>query len=318
MEEKSDKIEMPEKNKGIENIRNGFSECPINPNSGRKQNWHLIIPLVFITVASIYFFFGKDGTNEMLGDSEIFNFPDNKETSQTLEESSSMKKSKNPDWWLSSGALMKNEKGEFSTNIGNLSENNPWRKLYAKNNPKDTNNGYQPQNIFRLVTKCRYENISQEVYFKISATNLSQSENRTNSNGIFLFNRYSDSDNLYYAGIRVDGNAIIKKKMEGKYYTMGEKAIFKNGKKYDRLSNPNLIPQNKWIGIKSEIENQGKNVVVKIFIDEEGLGNWKLALEKKDNGEKYGNSPFTHKGHSGIRGDFMDLVFRNYSIKEIR
>ena len=233
-----------------------------------------------------------------------------------LEEASSMKKSKSDDWWLNSGGVMISDGKEFSPNIGALGENSSWRKLYSKNNARDTDGGYFPQNIFRLVTRKKWENFSQSVYFNIDKINLSKSEYRNESNGILLFNRYQDGDNLYYTGLRVDGYAVIKKKIKGKYYTLAGKNLFAKEKKYDREDVPNLLPVNVWMGLKSEVKNIGdKTVKIKVYIDKMQNGNWQLVLEKEDTGDKYGKVPLSKAGYAGIRTDFMDVEFRNYSIQ---
>jgi hypothetical protein len=235
-----------------------------------------------------------------------------------LEESSSMKKSKSNDWWLNSGGIMLGTQEGFSTNVGALPEDNRWRKLYAKTNPRDTDAGFYPQNIFRLVTRSKWQDFAQSVYFKIDNNNLSESQYKNESNGVLLFNRYQDGDNLYYTGIRVDGQAVIKKKIKDKYYTLAEKEIFGKSKDCERDNNPNLIPQNRWIGIRSELKDAGGNTVsIKLYIDKEEKGDWQLVLEAKDKGDKYGKSPFLEKGYAGIRTDFMDVRFRDFMLQKL-
>jgi hypothetical protein len=207
---------------------------------------------------------------------------------------------------------------EFSTNVGNLPKDSKWRKLYAKTNPRDTDDGYFPQNIFRLVNRYQWKNYSQEVYFNILKINLSQSEYRNGSNGVLLFNRYQDGDNLYYTGLRVDGHAVIKKKIKDKYYTLAEKKIFDNGNKFDREKNPSLLPLDKWIGIKGEVENiDSETVRLRLYVDQEQSGSWQLALEINDSKNKFGNGPFLKQGYAGIRTDFMDVKFKNYSLQRL-
>jgi len=240
------------------------------------------------------------------------------EVKQVLDESGSMKKSTSDVWWLNSGGIMLIGEKEFSTNLGSLSRNSNWQKLYAKTNPRDTDEGYYPQNIFRLVTRFKWKTYAQQVYFNISKINLSDSEYRNESNGILLFNRYQDGDNLYYTGLRVDGHAVIKKKIKDKYYTLAEKQIFDNGKKYDIKVNPCLIPTDSWIGIKSEVENiDSETVRIRLYVDKERNGNWQLVLETSDSGNKFGKKPFLKKGYAGIRTDFMDVRFENYSIHKL-
>jgi hypothetical protein len=234
-----------------------------------------------------------------------------------LEESGKMSASKNSDWWLNSGGLMNLEDNVFSTNISRLKKNSYWQKTYAKTNPQDTDNGYLPQNIFRLVSRKEQQNFFQTVYFYIENVNLTDSKNRNESNGILFFNRYMDGDNLYYAGLRVDGNAVIKKKIDEKYFTMAEKEFTDKAKEYDRDKNPNLIPAKKWIGLKSEIDNDNETVNIKLYADWSGNGDWNLLLEAKDKEDKYGKSPFLKKGRTGIRTDFLDVRFKDYEIKPL-
>lgn len=234
----------------------------------------------------------------------------------TVAETGKMPESKSLGWWLNSGGVMEMKNGFAKTNFGPLPEGSQWQKLYAKNNSRDTDDGYYPQNIFRLVTRGNWQDLAQEVYFNIDKINLSASDYRDESNGVLLFNRYQDGDNLYYTGLRVDGHAVIKKKINGKYYTLKEKKIFTNNGKYDRDKNPGLIPLHTWLGIKSEVRNVDSDTVdIKLFIDWEQKRDWQLVLETQDKSSDYGKAPFLKAGHAGIRTDFMDVAFQNYKIQ---
>lgn len=284
---------------------------------GNKKNLTVtfILPVIILAMAAgaILFYLGINPFGLGGGKKEGINGQ-----KLILEESSKMSKSQSDEWWLNSGGVMLENPEGFSTNIGALPKDNYWRNLYAKTNPRDTDGGYFPQNIFRLVTKNQWKNFSETLYFSVEKNNLSESKYRNESNGILLFNRYQDGDNLYYAGLRVDGQAVIKKKIEGKYYTLTEKQIFGSAKNYDKDNNPNLLPLNQWLGIKSELVNSGENTVnIKLFIDKEQKGDWQLVLETEDRDDKYGNAPFLEKGYAGIRTDFMNVIFKNYSVKEV-
>lgn len=233
-----------------------------------------------------------------------------------LNEASKMSGSKSPSWWLNSGGYFYSDQGKGSTFQGEVPKENQWYKKYKKNNSNDTDDGLHPQNIFRLVTRSKWKNLNQKLYFYINGNNLSASENRNESNGVLLFNRYKDGDNLYYAGVRVDGQAVIKKKLEGKYYTMAIKKIFDG--EYDREKSPNLLPQKGWYGIKSEvITNSDNSVTIRLYIDENRQGKWTLILTAVDDNKKYGGPAILEKGYAGIRSDFMDLKFDDYRIEEI-
>lgn len=233
-------------------------------------------------------------------------------TDITLQESGSPSGSTNNNWWLNSGAYFSVVNGIGRTVQGELSSSDKWRELYNKNNPLDTDGGYHPQNIFRLVTKTAYQNIEQSGYFKINRTVMSSSPNRAGHNGLLFFNRYIDGDNLYYTGIRVDGRAIIKKKQNGNYYTLASSKILPGT--YDTNINPNLLPENKWIGIKSVIENNPDGSVnIRVYADMQQNGTWSLVAQARDDNSSNG-TPIAQSGRAGIRTDFMDVEFKDYSI----
>lgn len=242
-------------------------------------------------------------------------FFDNFDSDYTIEEDGDIN-SNNTKWWVNSGAYLYSSNGNGSTILGDLSSINPWRVAFYLANPLDTDNGYHPQNIFRLVQKDLWKNLSQEAYFKIVKNNLSISPNRNASNGLLLFNRYLDEYSLYYTGIRVDGYAVIKKKLNGTYYTMDYKPVF-NGK-YDVSNNPNLIPLDTWIGLRSEVKtNSDGTVNIKLYMDNGKTGNWVLVAEATDNGKDFGNGAITDEGYAGIRTDFMDVLFDDYKISSL-
>ncbi len=227
-----------------------------------------------------------------------------------ITEADSMSASADSDWWLSSGAYFYVNNGVGKSITGSLPSNDPWRILYNSTNPVDTDNGYHPQNIFRLVTKSSNQNESQQAYFNVSKYWLSSSPNRNASNGIFFFNRYVDQNNVYYTGIRVDGQAVIKKKENGAYYTLALNKVYSGN--YNQNSNPNLIPLNTWIGLRSVVTNQPDgSVLIQVYIDKNNTGNWVLAVQTTDNGSQ-GGSPMTNTGYGGVRTDFMDASFKNY------
>ena len=234
-------------------------------------------------------------------------------TPGTLYESGNMGETSSPYWWLNSGAKMILSNGTGKTVQGNLLLSDKWRLIYLSSNPLDTDNGYHPQNIFRMITRSKWKNIQESVYFKINKDQLSSSPNRDAYNGLLLMSRYQDGQSLYYSGIRVDGKAIIKKKLNGQYYTLASKQIFPGT--YNRASKPSLLPKNKWIGLKTQITNVPNGVNVKLYMDENKTGNWVLVLDANDTGN-YG-APISNEGYAGIRTDFMDVEFDDFKIVNV-
>lgn len=279
----------------------------------------LVLSAVLLEMASIHFrttplpeeeqiaSVGVAKTNEFL---YTFN------VAGVLDESGNLKESRSPYWWLNSGGklFIVDGVGKTATD-GNAGDK--WRRLYNASNPYDTDEGEHPQNIFRLLTKSKWENTRQELKFKIDKIILSESENRNESNGVLLMQRYQDRDNLYYTGVRVDGNAVIKKKREGNYYTLAITPIFYSEAPYNRDTTPNIIPGNRWIGIRSEVatDNLGR-VHISFSIDKQNNGAWQKTIEIVDDGHM-GGAPILAPGLSGIRTDFVEAEFDDFRIVKI-
>ena len=81
----------------------------------------------------------------------------------SLQETGSASQSANIKWWLNSGGYFNVVNGIGKTIMGMLPVNDVWRTTYASSNPVDTDNGYHPQNIFRLVATGSWKNLSQEM-----------------------------------------------------------------------------------------------------------------------------------------------------------
>lgn len=237
-------------------------------------------------------------------------------TSGVLYEAGSSGESTSPYWWLNSGAKMIIQGSVGKTNQGELPLLDKWRLMYSLTNPLDTDNGYHPQNTFRLVTKNAMGNGRVEALFKIEKDNWSSSPNRNASNGLLLMSRYQDKDTLYYAGIRVDGYAVIKKKYKGAYFTMATKRIFAGT--YTAAANVNMLPHQEWIGLRTEsVANADGSVTVKLFMKRDGETQWTKLLEAKDNGSYGGTAPISANGRAGIRTDFMDVSFESFRMEAI-
>ncbi len=231
-------------------------------------------------------------------------------TTGTVEEANTMSNSGSADWWVNSGGRLISSNGAGKTVQGSLSSNDPWRVAYAASNPLDTDQGYHPQNIFRLVTRGRWRNFRQEAFFRIAATNLSASPNRAGHNGILFFERYQSGDTLYYAGIRVDGAAVIKKKLAGTYTTLAYLKIYPGT--YHAATSPNLLPVGEWIGMRTEVEDiPGGGVSIRLFVSDPSLGEgWTEVLDAVDTGT---SSPaILNDGYAGVRTDFMDVELDDY------
>jgi hypothetical protein len=235
-------------------------------------------------------------------------------TDGILEEAPSPEQSASPYFWLNSGAHLIIEDDLGKTVNNELDKFSKWRQIYAKSNPLDTDEGFHPQNIFRLVTRHVWESAKYEVSFKVLKINKSESPNRNASNGFFIMNRYQDSDTLYYIGLRVDGAAVIKKKINGEYHTLAYEPYILG--EYNETTNPNLIPLDTWIHLRSEVRNIDNKVLINLYIKKDDEM-WGKAAEVIDDGRKFGGDAIVKKGFSGIRTDFMDVEFDNFRIGKL-
>ena len=124
--------------------------------------------------------------------------------------------------------------------------------------------------------------------------------------------RYKDGQNLYYAGIRQDGKAVIKKKKNGVYTTLAISPQLYGGT-YDKWTDPNLITEGQWIGIRSETKTLANgSVSVSLWLDKLNNGNWVKHLSIID-----AASPITGAGYAGMRTDYMDVQFDNFKLTEL-
>lgn len=237
----------------------------------------------------------------------VFNVPG------ILQETGAMDESGSPYWWLNSGGKLIIHGGFGETIQGEDAPGDKWRTLYGQNNPDDTDGGLHPQNLLRLVTRSRWDNVSEQMLFYIAGDNFSPSYNRNTSNGLLLMSRYQDGgQTLYYAGVRVDGTAVIKKKYRGVYYTMAETPVFP-GAYRGWQDDTNLLPHGKWLGLRTDTTtNADGSVTLALYLEKPGESSWNKALEATDTGQYGGTPPILGPAFLGIRTDFMDVRFRDF------
>lgn len=240
------------------------------------------------------------------------------QTDGVLDETNPMDNSSSPYWWLNAGGRLIIQGGVGTTIQGDLPATDKWYQAYAASNPRDTDGGAHPQNLFRLVTRSRWLNFQQDVYFYMHKLNVSTSPERNAWSGILLFNRYVDGNNVYYAGLRHDGAAIIKKKMHGVYHTLAQGPVFVADAPYVRDTNPNLLPGQRWMGLRSAIRtNADGSVTIQLFVDVDRTGVWVPVLQATDTDAGTDGAPLYGDGYAGIRTDYMDVSFDDYRVETL-
>jgi CheY-like chemotaxis protein len=255
---------------------------------------------------------------------------ENFNTDFKLVEAGAMKDSASATWWLNSGAYFEAKQSVGWTIHGRLPKDDPWRKRYydaGGETRRDTEDGYEPQNLFRLVTRPTFDSFEQRCSFLIAAYNAVDSPERDAWNGLLLMSHYREEhlgQDLYYAGVRVDGHAVIKKKRwrpklrRGVYTTLKEvRGIFPGT--FDRASGKILLPMGKWLKLRFKTtSNPDGSVDLGLFLTRPGTSAEELIASVRDNGtvpaaDGVRDSPVPGPGHAGIRTDFMDVRFENYS-----
>ena len=97
-----------------------------------------------------------------------------------------------------------------------------------------------------------------------------------------------------------------------------KKGFFTNSSgAYHRDTNPNLLPQNTWFGVRSVVKNlSGGRVQIQLYVDRTNTGKWELATEAIDDGS-VGGPVIAGEGYGGLRTDYMDVTFDNYYMKAL-
>jgi hypothetical protein len=221
-----------------------------------------------------------------------------------LEESRTMNDSTSPYFWLSGGAKLVIEDGVGKTVKGPLT-GDLWKGIYSKKDPIDTDGGLYPENVFAMITKSEWNNFTQEISFRIDKTNLTSSYNRDAYSGLFLLSRYKDEKNYYYAGLRMDGQAVIKKKVNGIFYTLGTVPVFGESKDYNKNTNANLLPLDQVMRLKLVTKDLDTSTELTLSVDS-GTGKYVDILDVVDKTSIKGLT------YAGIESDFMDVVFDDY------
>lgn len=199
---------------------------------------------------------------------------------------------------------------------GDAPELDYWRLAYAATNPSDTDGGAHPQNLLRLLSRSVWEDVRIEAHLRIDDDHVSASPNRNGSNGLLLMTRYRDSGTLYYAGLRVDGTAVIKKKYHDTYYTMSQKAVFHGS--YNRDAGVDLIPHAEWIGLRMEaVTDADGGVLIRLYMQRLGQPGWTEIVSATDRGQFGTTTPIRGPGFVGIRTDFMDVSIDSFKAEEM-
>lgn len=240
-------------------------------------------------------------------------------TPTIVQEAAISSDSSDGQWWVNSGAYAfidrSGDQETISTYMGDLPKTSPWYTRYRISSPIDTDGGMHPQNLFRLVSRKTWDDSEISTYAYIVHTNKSTSYQRNEWSGVLLMSRYVDEDNLYYAGIRVDGTAVIKKKYKGTYYTMAQVPVFTSQTPYDRATHPTLLPQDTPIGIRSITKTlPNGSVQIELYVDKKASGTWTRVATAIDNEQNFGGPAITTPSRVGLRTDFMDVIAADFTV----
>ncbi|HET8581461.1 MAG TPA: LamG-like jellyroll fold domain-containing protein [Candidatus Paceibacterota bacterium] len=214
----------------------------------------------------------------------------------TLREASSPANSTSPYFWLAEGdaLVIKGGRGQTLQGAQKRSGSAVW-----------SDSGTHPQNSFLMLTKQALADGSVSAYFDRIRDNLSNAANRHAYNGESVIARYQDGNDYYYAGIRADGNVVIKRKVNGSFTTLAVKKVLPGT--WSASGDADLIPLNKWVGLKLDVTNTSKGQKLSLYTDIGWTGRWTLAASALDS-----DATLAKAGTAGIESTFGDLVFDNF------
>ena len=226
-------------------------------------------------------------------------------SSGTLNQTVSADTSGSAYWWVANGGQLLVSNGVGKTMQGDATSANPWYTIYAKSLAVTSDNGKHPQNTFAALLRTPTLDTDQSIAVQINKDNLANTANRKPYNGIHLISRWQNDGNYYFAGLRADGHAVIKKKVGNAYYTLAEKSAFPGT--YNSTTNPNLLPKNTWMNVRMITSTDASGSVhVQLYL------NQTLMLDTTDNGAR--GATIKTEGLTGIRSDFMDMLMDNYKL----
>ncbi len=134
-------------------------------------------------------------------------------------------------------------------------------------------------------------------------------------NGESIIARYADDNNYYYAGLRADGAAVIKKKTNGIYQTLLLKQVFAGT--YSAASNPDLIPLKTWVGLRLAVADNASGVpVLTLSTDVGKTGVWKQVLTVSDDTARFGRA-LSAGGMVGVESDHADAQLDNFKVTDL-
>lgn len=237
-------------------------------------------------------------------------------TSQAVvNETATMATSSSPYFWVASG-------GQFIiTNVANIP--NPdllsagiYLGATIQGPSAATVTAYQ-QNDFRLIERFMRTNIMQEVHFNLRHINMAETPSRDADKGIFVYARYYDVSNHYYAGITLDGRAVIRIVTNGVMKTLASTPLYMADGGYDRDTNPNVIPGKKWIGLSTHADLVGGKMHLSLDVGSIDSGRWIWGAMFTSIVDS--NPPVVLRGpcYGGIRSDYFDTAWSYiYSAEE--
>jgi hypothetical protein len=175
--------------------------------------------------------------------------------------------------------------------------------LKARNGGKNSRQGWTDDFIFRMVTisrdqageKIMWTDQTMAATLMIRRNKWDRKNEIENYSGLHVFFRYQDSDNLYVASARNDGQMTIKQKCNGTYETL---AVGKLPDRYLDDRKEGRLKPGVWINLK--VSAVGPYLT--FYIDGEPMLN--------------ANSVSLEWGTTGIRTDNVEIYFDDLKMGE--
>lgn len=191
-------------------------------------------------------------------------------------------------WQLNSGSLFAKDGAGFTGKPDNVA-------------PNATSSNGNNSAVLRLLTQ-RTDLTNFEVDFKLRHEGFftTSTTPAVDWDGVHVFLRYANEENLYYASIdRRDGTTQIKKKVSG--------GPSNGGTYYTLAGGRNPVPAGAWQNVRAVIVDQADgSVLINLYAD------GKIVASAVDRGT---GGPVIRSGASGLRGDNSQFSFDDFVVR---
>ena len=223
---------------------------------------------------------------------------------------------KSPDWQMTSGSLFAKD-GVFWSGVPDSCDSGP--------NALSTNCTHS--DVFRLNSAASFGGNVKVSFSLMQLQDIHSSNCNTNDtcwHGTHIWLRYQSQFNLYYASVnRADGDVVLKRKVpcgsdnSGTYIVLGNyvKHNYATGS-WNSYSVTIQTNTDGSVTLKLYDDNVNSNVPVVTGTDNGGTNpNWTTSCKTSGAYPSAHYQPITASGGVGVRGDFANFEFKDFTVR---